>query len=131
MKTRVPFSDDVRIWRDRTGAVRANVRHSVVWHSPAGYGVGYAGSGPADLALNILNAFIPPGRPWNSADDDRDDIPEKCFRGYASMFAVRHHQDFKRDFIATMPDKGGVIPAAMIAAWIQTKRRAAERLKSS
>lgn len=47
-------------------------------HSPSGFAWGFMGSGPAQLALAIL------------ADATGDDA-----------FAVRHHQDFKADIIAT------------------------------
>ena len=49
----------------RTGHdVLTNVPHLVVHHSPTGYEWGYGGSGPADLALNILdrNRCAPSGR---------------------------------------------------------------------
>lgn len=36
------------------GEIREPLRHRIVYHSPTGFEWGYAGSGPADLALNIL-----------------------------------------------------------------------------
>ena len=56
-----------------------------VWrHSPTGFAWGYGGSGPAQLALAILLA---------------------C--GVSEQDAVPVHQDFKREFIETLPqDKG-------------------------
>ncbi|MGH2413464.1 MAG: DUF6166 domain-containing protein [Microcystaceae cyanobacterium] len=39
-----------------------NVPRSVVHHSPSGHEWSYGGSGPADLALDILNWFVPPNR---------------------------------------------------------------------
>lgn len=45
--------------RHGEGAVRANVRHVRV-HSPTGFECGYSGSGPADLALSVLHALVPP-----------------------------------------------------------------------
>jgi len=38
---------------DDHAIVRTNVPHLVVHHSPSGFEFGYAGSGPADLALNV------------------------------------------------------------------------------
>lgn len=62
------------------------VPHEWVWHSPDGFEWGYGGSGPADLALNILLA----------ATEDRD-------------FAASNHQAFKWRFVASLPIAGGVI----------------------
>jgi hypothetical protein len=86
---------NVEIWREGEFSVRTNVARTVVWHSPMGFEFGYGGSGPADLALNILNAFVPPG------SDGSDD---ECG---ASQFAWRHYQAFKREFIAPMDRAGG------------------------
>ena len=65
-------------------AVLTGVPHEWVWHSPGGFEWGYGGSGPADLALNILL----------SATGDRD-------------FAALQRQRFKRDLIAPLPASGG------------------------
>lgn len=122
---RSPFADDVRVWRTANGVVRTNVKHSVIWHSPTGFGVGYGGSGPADLALNILNAFVPPiGKtmPHPVWGEDPDTTPVACYRRRASLFAAHWHQDFKREFIATLPEAGGVIPLLTISDWIETHR---------
>lgn len=124
---RVPFLADVRVWREADGRVESNVPRRVVQHSPDGYECGYAGSGPADLALNILAAFMPAGEPirWDDETDDpdRDDAPVECYRGTCSRFAVRWHQDFKFQFIASMPREGGTIPGGVVAAWIDDRRR--------
>jgi hypothetical protein len=121
--------DDVKIWREDDGTVKTNIPWSVRHHSPMGFEVGYEGSGPADLALNILNHFVPPGREidWETesliADDaDRDDAPEKCWEGTVSRFAWMNHQDFKRVFIATLPKSGGIIRADDINNWIVARR---------
>lgn len=68
-------------------------------HSPTGFAWGYPGSGPAQTALAIL------------LDYTKD--PEK------SDFL---HQQFKFDFIATMPDEGGKITGAEIDEWLKAKR---------
>lgn len=89
--------------------VRVNVPRTVVWHSPAGFEFGFGGSGPADLALNILQAFLP-GR----------DV--ECLHGTkCSRAAARLHQDFKEQFLAHVPEGTYRIefPAAEIKAWIE------------
>lgn len=73
-----------------------------------------------DLALNILNVFVEPRRGGTGEIE-----PVKCFRGQCSSFAARHHVDFAREFLRTMPAEGGAIPTAAILAWIEQRRRAA------
>ena len=67
------------------GEPSADVPHKLVYHSPTGFEWGYGGSGPADLALNILASFLPLRQAWAL------------------------HQPFKWRFIATMPREGGTI----------------------
>lgn len=58
------------------GSVRANVAH-VRFHSPTGFECGYAGSGPADLALSVLHALMPPP---DEADEERQyELSEQDF----------------------------------------------------
>jgi len=76
------------------GRPATNVPHRWVQHSPTGYEWGYAGSGPADLALNILLMFV---------NVETADLL---------------HQDFKREFIANMPEEGGIIRREDIEHWI-------------
>ena len=40
------------------GGVFTNVPHIVTHHSPTGFEFGYGGSGPADLALNVCQAYL-------------------------------------------------------------------------
>lgn len=93
--TQVP--DEIRVWREDDGTARANIEHSIVYHSPDGFNFGYYGSGPADLALNILALYT-----------SREN-------------AEIYHQEFKKEFIATMPEEGGSIKAETIRAWINDK----------
>lgn len=84
------------------GAVRVEgLEHLWIWHSPGGFEWGYAGSGPADLALNILLAAT------------RD-----------HGFAAAQHQDFKRAMVEALPRQGGTIRAAAVRAWISARRAA-------
>ena len=83
-------------------AVVEGIRQAWVWHSLTGFEWGYGGSGPADLALNILLA----------ATGDRD-------------FAAQHHQEFKWRFVAALPDEGGIIRGDDVVEWIT--RQTADR----
>jgi hypothetical protein len=71
-------------------------RQNIVNHSPNGFSWGYGGSGPAQLALAIL---------VNEVGKD---------------LALKHYQDFKREFVADWdPDGTWQITSAEIAAWLE------------
>ena len=115
MQERKRFQGDVRVWREEDGTLRANVPH-LAHHSPSGFECGYGGSGPADLALSILAAFVPvsAGEPT-----------ERLYRGRrCSLFAWQHHQEFKREFIVLMSTAGGTIVSSDIRTWIARRRLA-------
>jgi len=85
---------DIVLSRDDLDRAHTNVPHNLRLHSPTGFEWGYGGSGPADLALNILALFLP--------------VSE----------AVRLHQQFKWDLISVFPREGGVITSASVRDWI-------------
>lgn len=85
---------DVFFRRLDGGKVETNVVQVMKYHSPSGFEWGYGGSGPADLALNILLRFVP------------------------RSVAVRLHQDFKWKFISTAPREGANLSAEEIDRWI-------------
>lgn len=90
-----PYIDDIVLTRSPDGrAVVRGVPHAYVVHSPTGFEWGYCGSGPADLALNILCLVVEPPEAW------------------------RLHQRFKEDMIATMPRDGGIIRAVDVRDWV-------------
>ena len=91
--------DDAICRREAGSAVVEGVKKEWVWHSPSGFEWGYGGSGPADLALNILLA----------ASGDRD-------------FSAQHHQAFKWQFVARLPAEGGVIAASEVLDWIAERQ---------
>ncbi len=79
------------------GDALVDIPQRFVYHSPSGFEWGYCGSGPADLALNVLGLFVPPPEAW------------------------RLHQDFKSRFIASMAREGGTIEAGAVRDWIQAQ----------
>ena len=120
---------------ERVGAdIRANVAH-IPCHSN-GFECGYGGSGPADLALAVLHALIPPPaqadeeKLWEldhsefiKADEDPrlwsvEVGPDKA---RVSRLAYGLHQAFKSKFIATMPKEGGFVPIEQIRRFIETE----------
>ena len=65
-------------------------------HSPDGFNWSYSGSGPAQLALALLLRFI------------RDD-----------EIAVKHHQAFKDDVIASLPEGDFELSEKVVWDWIE------------
>ena len=95
---------DVVCRRGPGGVARVEgVAHLWAWHSPTGFEWGYGGSGPADLALNILLAAT------------RD-----------HGFTGENHQDFKRAMVEALPREGGTIRAGLVLDWISARRTALE-----
>lgn len=80
--------------RNAGGAI-ADIPQRFVYHSPDGFEWGYGGSGPADLALNILGLFVPAPEAW------------------------RLHEHYKWDVIARLGREGPhTVEAADVRAWI-------------
>lgn len=117
-----PLARGIRISRAENGTVMTNVPHHVIHHSPTGYEFGYAGSGPADLALNICHWLVWQNRETLKLDAGPLNVNEKtkCFDGTCLMLAWQAHQDFKRVFIAPLdPAAGGHIAYADALAWLR------------
>lgn len=101
------FLSDIICSRSPDGSAKVNIQQRIVCHSPGGFEWGYSGSGPSDLALNILSMFI--GQ-------------EAAERGGL-------YQHFKEHFITPMPRAGGTIKKEAILNWIaeQEKQNATVR----
>ena len=78
------------------GNIEVSIPQKIKYHS-LDFEFGYGGSGPADLALNILYCFLDFNRAWQL------------------------HQNFKWEFISSMPREGGTIKNESIKAWIKEK----------
>jgi hypothetical protein len=83
----------------------AYLKHTLVWHSPDGFQWGYGGSGPADLALNILYDYLRRTRPK-----------------YAKRTAISLHQRFKWEFIAKAKAELSITGEA-IEQWVEEQLR--------
>jgi hypothetical protein len=89
--------DEVRV----NGSILDPARsQKLVNHSPDGFAWGYAGSGPAQLALAILLAA--------GLDDDT---------------AVALHQAFKAEHVATLPDGDDFVLAVDVQGWLSRQLR--------
>ena len=98
IRTDVPFKGDIICRRTEHGP-EVNIPHRFVKHSPAGLEWGYGGSGPADLALNALAAYIGRKRAEKNG----------------------LYQEFKWDFIARLPFEGGTIKRDDVMNWLKAK----------
>jgi hypothetical protein len=118
-----PFTEafvfERRFLEDSTGGfdssvVYSNVPHLCVKHSPSGFEFSFAGSGPADAALNCLEAaLIRTGYRGPRA---------AMFEGSCFVLAEVLYQTFKTHFIAVLPEEGGTIPFATVVQWIADQR---------
>lgn len=87
------------------GDALVDIPRRFVYHSPTGFEWGYGGSGPADLALNILGLFVAPPEAW------------------------RLHQHYKGDVLCRLDRHGPhTITAASVREWLEG-RWALERTK--
>ena len=107
-----PLENGIILRRDEIGAW-TNVPHLVMDHSPSGFEWGYAGSGPADLALNIVQAVL-------NTIGYQGELTE-CYQGSCFRFAYRIHQVFKVEFIAGVPQEGITLPWVMVVEWVQAR----------
>ena len=142
----VRTSSGARVYRV-DGNMRAPLRHRIVYHSPTGFEWGYAGSGPADLALNILadvagwnGTWEGPspvdtgrctcGAPiWRSEDgawvhdtDDEESIynhePTLGTGRMLPKWVFGLHQQFKFDVIADAERQGFRLEEDEILSWL-------------
>ena len=102
--------EGVLCWRASDGTARSSIPQRHVHYAPKGFDWGFGGSGPADLALNVLARFLP-----LAADATGVGLRDGSS---VSEAAWALHQAFKYDLIATLPRAGGHITAKTIRAWI-------------
>lgn len=93
-----------------------NVGQAVVVHSPTGFEWGYGGSGPADFALNVLNLFA-----IRFFGQKPDFQAGRGAQGRCCQVAWDLHQDFKREFVARLPEEGGTIKGSDIKGWMAAR----------
>ena len=71
---------------------------------------GYGGAGPANLALNVMAAFLP----GDDGEVARDGTK-------LSRSARDAHHDFKDKFLRTMPKNGGIVRDEEIRTWLRAR----------
>lgn len=101
--------------RQPGGDATANIPQAVIYHSPDGFEWGYGGSGPADLALNVVEHYL------SLTDWDGQRVKaSKGTQGFNMSFLL--HQQFKDDFlIGLAQDESHVIPFAEIETWMAAR----------
>lgn len=100
--------------RDADNTVSTNVPHLATHHSPTGFEYGYMGSGPADLALNIVEAVL-------KAEQYTGTRSAPLWDGRTVFQAsYRIHQVFKSVFIAPLSREveTHIIPYERVKTWI-------------
>lgn len=100
------------------GRLACNIPQIYKHHSPTGYECGYGGSGPADLALNVMAIFCPLGRTHNTYEEAQEGEVKLWDGTLVSQRAWDLHQNFKWQHIANMDRKGGTISAETIRKFI-------------
>jgi hypothetical protein len=117
----LPLVPNGIICRWREGRSYTNVPHLVMHHSPSGFAWGYGGSGPADLALNILEWVL---RQEGYQGETVRYVAGTCFR-----LACQLHHDFKWQFLATCDRQEGHIPLETVTTWLATARQGTKPLR--
>lgn len=99
---------------------REKLPHRVICHSPSGFDWGYGGSGPAELALNILvDALEDRARctVCKGKTRYRGGMCPGC-RGLGIADEVwRAHQEFKWTWIAGLPERSWSIALVDVLEW--------------
>lgn len=91
------YNGQIGLIKHSASGVRTNVQRIEVKHSPSGFNFGYGGSGPADMALNIMLMFT-----------DKET-------------AHTIYQDFKWKYLAGEGDKI-VLPKSIIVGFIEEQK---------
>lgn len=112
-ETQYPLDESIVAIRDASGNLATNVPSLVTHHSPTGFEIAYGGSGPADFALNIVENLL---RRIGYNGQTTSDTWDKR-RIFSKSWEL--HQDFKWQFVASLPKDGGAIPTNEAIAWIE------------
>lgn len=108
----IPIEDGI-ILRREDDKVKTNVPWVAISGSTDGFEWGYAGSGPGDLAMNILENVL--RRMQYRGGRDR------VHKGSVYNLAYSCRNDFKSEFLVGMPEAGGVIDYKVAKKWVLNK----------
>jgi|ETNmetMinimDraft_26_1059896.scaffolds.fasta_scaffold106018_2 hypothetical protein len=93
--------------------IETNVPLHAVEHSPSGFEWGYKGSGPSDLAMNIVQEVLV--RVGHKGEKER------VYKGDIFSETRQVYQYFMEEFISVLPEEGGSIPYKEALKWISDK----------
>lgn len=108
-----PIALGVVLRRDKQGNIHTNAPHLVRHHSPTGLEFGYAGSGPADLSLNIIEAVL---RQTGYSGEKTEPLWDG---NRVFQLAWNLHQAFKFDVIAPLQGDEHIIDYPAIQSWLE------------
>ncbi len=107
----------VEVVMNHKGKVHKRKLKHVAYHSPAGLEWGYHGSGPADLALSVLVNY------FNEHSPKEGWMVRKRFDHWAEHSqAWKHHQSFKRYFVAYFDYQRWELTDTQIEKWLDERR---------
>ncbi|MDX1454866.1 MAG: hypothetical protein R3217_05345 [Gammaproteobacteria bacterium] len=101
---------DLVLDRDDDGNIYSSIPHRVSHYNVDQLDWGHIGPGPAELALNILDHFLPPG-----CDGEK---PVSLEKGEISAVTWRLHRAFMADHLVRLPYEGGCLHEGRIRRWI-------------
>ena len=107
-----PINDGIILARE-DGKVATNVPWTCVSGSPDGFEWGYGGSGPSDLALNIVEAVL--------RRVGYKGPRTQCFKGDCFNLAYSLRYEFKVKYLAGLDREGAILDYAPIKDWVITK----------
>lgn len=112
----VPFNHMGFVFkRFADGHAATNVPWVIVQGSPDGFEWGYEGSGPADLALNILQNT----GAWLLENNYlKVSASSITFDVMVHAPILQAYQEFKREFIAKIPHEGGYLPFSAVVKFL-------------
>ena len=87
-----------------------NIAHKVKYHSPTGMEWGYRGSGPSDLALNVICELVK--AKGNTTKVGHNRVPR---------LAVLLYVELRDKFIAPIPSYGGHVPIEELISFVRER----------
>lgn len=113
--------------RSGSSHIETNVAWSVFHGSTAGFATGEFADGASDLALNILNQFVPPGSDGYPPEEFSSPHWAKHVTSQSSLTAAALEYEFRREFIYAMSERGGTISGDWIRQWINERQHVVEQ----
>lgn len=111
---------ETRVYVVHDDGRRGRLEHRIFCHSAGGFDWGYGGSGPSELALNLLAHALGDESTCPRCKGTRRYRASRCFEcaGVGVADPVwRAHQDFKWAFIAGLPENRWSLERSDVLEW--------------